>query len=391
MEQIDHKTDPYSIVREFDRESISLKELYQKFQKKDIDYKVYVVRENQYPENEEFELVGILGSGRSCYVFLALVDKKLVSLRMSYEESDFTDKFDSVRVEMEGDYDEHFLKLLYPSIPVGNICVGSVKKKKKLFFDKKVFASFWEKADATLTSRLGSPIEQKLQWFREFLNQVPSERVVCFVPEGGRPEFIPEGSGERLVFGGTTFMAWQGDLEGGGGRPEGVNFFMPGLGIPLVGEEKACRGVEKLLKKAGFRVTVGKPDSHMQAAVTAVMTAFVGGLELAEWSLKKFRRSQWLRRAAEAAREAVLGQLPKASAFTRTVLGIPVLTTGFHLATFFLPLLFPFDLEKYLKFHYLKTRDQTLALLELFARDGMKRELPVETIQELLQGLRDNG
>jgi 2-dehydropantoate 2-reductase len=229
------------------------------------------------------------------------------------------------------------------------------------------------------------------EWFREFLQQVPSEQVVCFIPEGGRPEFIPEGSGERLVFGGTTFMAWQGDLEGGGGRPEGVNFFMPGLGIPLVGEEKACREVEKLLKKAGFRVTVGKPDSHMQAAVTAVMTAFVGGLELAEWSLKKFRRSQWLRRAAEAAREAVLGQLPKASAFTRTVLGIPVLTTGFHLATFFLPLLFPFDLEKYLKFHYLKTRDQTLALLELFARDGMKRELPVETIRGLLQGLRDNG
>ena len=228
------------------------------------------------------------------------------------------------------------------------------------------------------------------EWFREFLQQVPSNRVVCFVPEGGRPEFFPEKSGDRLVFAGTTFMAWQGDLEGGGGRPEGVNFWLPGLGIPLVGEVNACREVEKILKKAGFRVTVGKPDSHMQAAVTAMMTVFVAGLELAGWSLREFRRSAWLRSAAGAAREAVLSQLPTASAFSRTLLGIPVLSAGFRLATFCLPLLFPFNLEKYLRFHYTKTRDQTLVLLELFASDGKKREFPVENIQVLLQALQNS-
>src|SRR5512138_3032106 len=47
-------------------------------------------------------------------------------------------------------------------------------------------------------------------WFKEFLQEVPCERVVCFVPEGARPEFLPDGGGERLVFAGTTFMAWQG-------------------------------------------------------------------------------------------------------------------------------------------------------------------------------------
>ena len=79
------------------------------------------------------------------------------------------------------------------------------------------------------------------EWFREFLQKVPSERVVCFAPEGGRSEFFPESGGEdRLVFGGITFIAWQGDLEGGGGRPEGVNFWLsPLLGIPLVGNRKS--------------------------------------------------------------------------------------------------------------------------------------------------------
>ncbi|MFC2146240.1 FHA domain-containing protein [Acidobacteriota bacterium] len=169
MEQIDQLVDKNSIVREFARDTISLKELYQKFQKKDVDYKIYVVKENQYPETDAFELVGILGSGRTCYVFLGLLDKKLVSLRLSYEEGDFEDKFDSVRVEMGEDYDKYFLNILYPAVPVGYLYLGSVKKKQKLFFDKKVYASFWEKADATLTMKLGAGIENKLKWFLECL------------------------------------------------------------------------------------------------------------------------------------------------------------------------------------------------------------------------------
>jgi len=232
------------------------------------------------------------------------------------------------------------------------------------------------------------------EWFREFLQKVPSERVVCFAPEGGRSEFFPESGGEdRLVFGGITFISWQGDLEGGSGRPEGVNFWLPPLlGIPLIGTEKACREVEELLKKAGFRTMVKKKDFHKTlASVTAVMLAFVAGLELSGWSFRAFRKSPWLKRAACGSREAVLSQLTGTGIFTRTLLRILFSSTGFFLATIFLPLLFPFDLEKYLKFHYLKTRDQTLTLLDVFARDGKRRGLPVENIQVLLQGLLDSA
>jgi hypothetical protein len=59
----------------------------------------------------------------------------------------------------------------------------------------------------------------------------------------------------------------------------------------------------------------------------------------------------------------------------------------FQLVTLILPRLVPFDLEKYLKFHYLKTRDQSLTLLDVFARDGKRRELPVENIQNLHQAM----
>ncbi len=224
-------------------------------------------------------------------------------------------------------------------------------------------------------------------WFHDFLQQVPSKRVLCFTPEGERPEFLLEGMNDRVIFGGTTFMAWQGDLGGGGGRPEGVNFWRSPLAIPLAGNQDACHEASQLLKRAGFRVTVGKPGSHSQASMTAVMTAFTAGLELSGWSLKAYRKSPWLKVAAGTCQEAVTGQLPSTGAFTRALLSRPVLQTCFFLAALFLPLLFPFDLEKYLKFHYTKTREQTIVLLNIFMKDSMGCGVPVSNSQRLLAGL----
>jgi hypothetical protein len=228
-------------------------------------------------------------------------------------------------------------------------------------------------------------------WFHDFLRQVPSKRVVCFSPEGSRPEFFTEELGDRVIFGGTTFMAWQGDLGGGGGRPDGVNYWRSPLGISLTGTQDACREVAQLLKPAGFRVLVGKPGSHSQASVTAVMTVFVAGFELSGWSLRGYRKSPWLRCAAGACREAVISQLSRAGVLTRAMLSNPVLSACFFLAALFLPLLFPFDLEKYLQFHYTKTREQTFLLLNIYMKDGIDCGVPVTNIQKLLSGLQVTG
>jgi hypothetical protein len=228
------------------------------------------------------------------------------------------------------------------------------------------------------------------EWFREFLQSVPAGRVVCFAPEGGRPEFIPsDGAEDRLVFGGVTFMAWQGDLGGGGGRPEGVNFCLSPLAFPLSGTEKACGEVAPVFKKAGLRVDIQKPGSPMQASMTAVMTAYTAGLELSGWKLRGFRSSPWLHRSARASREAALSQLQSAGFLPRVLIGMICSSAGLFLITLLLPLLFPFDIEKYLTFHYRKTRDQTLTLLNLFISDGIKKGRTVENIRILLQGLLD--
>ena len=232
------------------------------------------------------------------------------------------------------------------------------------------------------------------EWFREFLLHVPSQRVVCFAPEGGRPEFFPEGdgrnmTGDRMVFGGITFMSWQGDLDGGGGQSSEVNFWLPPfIAIPLTGTKKACREVAVLLKNGGFRATVQKQDARPTLApVTAVMTAFMAGLELSGWTFGEFRKSPWLKCAASASREGFLSQNPDADGMTRALLGLLCSSKGFVLVTLFLPLLFPFDLEKYCKFHYTKTRDQTLNLLNVFERDGKSQGFPMENTHTLLESL----
>jgi hypothetical protein len=229
------------------------------------------------------------------------------------------------------------------------------------------------------------------EWFRSFLRQVPSRRVVCFAPEGGRPEFIPPDGAERMVFAGTAFMAWQGGPEAGGGTAGGVNFWRTPLGIPLAGAKEACREVGGILLKAGFWYTADRPDSRTQGCITAAMTAFTAGLELAGWSLREFRRNPWRGRSAAACREAVWGQLSKVGALQRAVLGTPVLSAAFRLVAWILPRLTPFDLERYLRFHYTKTREQTLALLAMFAGDAEAAGTGAENIRALLRELRGAG
>ena len=231
-------------------------------------------------------------------------------------------------------------------------------------------------------------------WFREFLEQVPCEQVVCFAPEGKRPEFFPVGiDEERWVFGGVTFISWQGGHLGGGGRPGGVNFWLPPLTeIPLVGAGKAPKEVAVVLKKAGLRAAVKKGNFQtMQAALTAMMSAYVVGFELAGWSFSAYRRSPWLKLAARGAREAALGQLPERGIVAKGIYWIITSAVVFHFAAYLLPLAAHFDLEKYLQFHYHKTREQTLNLLDVFTRDAEDRGLPVGHIQLLRQGLLGSG
>ena len=195
--------------------------------------------------------------------------------------------------------------------------------------------------------------------------------------------------GGRFVFGGITLIAWQGDLEGGGRRPEGVNYWLPPFtAIPLMGEQAACSEVCRSPgagRAAGCGQGPGVSNDagcHDGAALHAHRRAGARRVVLQEITAQRLEG-----RAALAAREAITSQLAEPAFITRALLQIGLTSGLISLATLMLPLLTPFDLERYLKSHYSKTREQTLDLLELFVKDGIKRGLPVDAIQDLLAGL----
>lgn len=230
------------------------------------------------------------------------------------------------------------------------------------------------------------------EWFGEFLKEVPAGRVVCFAPEGAHPDILSiVGDSSRFVFGGITFMAWQGDLNGGGGRSGCVNYWLPpGAALPLMGTTEACRDVKNLLVSAGLSATVQSPGyRRMQASVTSFLSTFVAGFELSGWTFGAFRRGPWLAVSARACREAIRGQFGWAGPWSRILLAMTLSTAGYYLATFFLPVLLPFDAEKYLGFHYRKTGTQSRHLLDLFLRDTVDKGLPADNIKRLIEGLRE--
>jgi 2-dehydropantoate 2-reductase len=129
----------------------------------------------------------------------------------------------------------------------------------------------------------------------------------------------------------------------------------------------------------------------MQSAVTGLMSAFVVGYQLSGWSFKAYRRSPWLTQAARGAREAASSQLLGTGILLNALIRMTTTRAVFHMVTLVLPWVMPFDIEKYLQFHYRKTRDQSLTLLELFINDGERLGLEVDNIRFLLESLEEAG
>jgi TonB family protein len=158
-----------SILRDTDIASITLDEFYTKIEKGEFEHRFKLLKEKKSGKKEEFEILTVLGKGGSGFAFLSLNDKKLVALRMSYDQEDFTGKFESVKEKTGENYRRYFLDILYPSSPVQHLYSGTTRNGQEMAFDKTVYASFWEKADDLLENKLKESFEKKFKWFKEFL------------------------------------------------------------------------------------------------------------------------------------------------------------------------------------------------------------------------------
>ena len=79
----------------------SLKEFYKKIEEAGL-YEEIVI-EHPDKKDAQFNIIKVLGTGGSGYVFLARKNENLVAVRMSYEGSNFTQKFQTIRKDMGED------------------------------------------------------------------------------------------------------------------------------------------------------------------------------------------------------------------------------------------------------------------------------------------------
>jgi len=158
-----------SITREACFPQISLKDFYEKVKNQEFQHQIKLLKEKKGEKKEVFKILNVLGKGRTSFTFLSRYHKKFTALRMSYDDEDFTGKFDSVIELMGEEYKQSFLDVLYPSMPVQHLYHGKLKKKNEILFDKTAYVSFWEKAEALLEDKLNESFEKKFKWFREFL------------------------------------------------------------------------------------------------------------------------------------------------------------------------------------------------------------------------------
>ncbi len=142
--------------------AINLRDFYKIIEKGSLSEKVYI--KNPYIDGGSFEIIETLGAGHLSYHFLASDKGEVVALRVSYEKVDFH-KISTVKKLKRDEYRKYLLHHFGQSQPIEYLYKG----KEKLFFDKEVFVSTWEPADATLSEKLKESFDNKLKWFSHLL------------------------------------------------------------------------------------------------------------------------------------------------------------------------------------------------------------------------------
>ncbi|MCI0569155.1 MAG: ketopantoate reductase, partial [Myxococcaceae bacterium] len=140
--------------------------------------------------------------------------------------------------------------------------------------------------------------------------------------------------------------------------------------------------VIRTLRAGGFPARSHPDATRAMAVPSAVLTAFVAGMEAAGWSFERLLERRSLAGMLQAAREAV--RIVAARARTRAAALLLLRPAIFRL----LPLgsrIVPFNLEAYLRAHFTKVGAQTRLMLEEYVALGRRAGLPVERLEALLR------
>ncbi len=186
----------------------------------------------------------------------------------------------------------------------------------------------------------------------------------------------------RVVSGLVGLIAYQGPLPGEPLDPGIAYMFPPFAKSRFSGHPDRVDPVVAALRRGGCPAKVHADARSALAFSSSALVPVVVALEGAGWSFDELRHGPWLSLAARASREAMqiterrLAAPPPRSA----VLVRPAVV---RLALLLAPVFLPFDLEKYLRFHFTKVGDQSRMLMRDYTGEAEREGLGGEALREL--------
>lgn len=226
-------------------------------------------------------------------------------------------------------------------------------------------------------------------WLKALLSAADGAAVITLQPGlEDRQLLLQHVREENLITGLITFIAWQAPLPGEPALDEpGIMYWMPPLTpLPFSGPDEPTQKILKTLRSGGVSARAVRNLPEQMAITASAMSPAMAALETAGWSLRQFRRSSAARLAADAARQSMTiaaayhnQRAPLAAALLPTIL----LRAGALVA----PACVPFDLERYLQYHFTKVGDQTRDALQTTIRNAQQHSLPADAVQRLLDAL----
>lgn len=189
---------------------------------------------------------------------------------------------------------------------------------------------------------------------------------------------------ERVVDGLIGMVAYQAPLPGEDIDPPGTAFVLPSLSPSKFSGLDAGRveAVHRALRAGGCPAKITQDARVSLAFSSSLMMPMIVALEGADWKLAELRRGDWLALAAGTGREAmgVIGaELGARPPVMRFFLRRWLLSLISRVA----PLIAPFDVEVYLKYHFTKVGEQTRLMIRSYIEGAKKHGLPGGTIEAL--------
>jgi len=202
------------------------------------------------------------------------------------------------------------------------------------------------------------------EWLDPLLEAAGDATVVCPQPGLNVRERIARVVPPQQVVSGTIgFISYQAPLPGEA-LDEGVAYwFPPTAASRFSGHPDRVDPVVAALRRGGCPARLHRDARTSLAFSSCMLLPLVSALEGAGWSFEEVRHGKWLSLATNAALEAmrlVARQLGASPPWTRLFVR-PGLV---RLLTLVAPLIAPFPVERYLRYHFTKVSDQTRLLMQ---------------------------